>query len=123
MSRIVIDESKCKGCGLCTTVCPFDLIRIADRFNSKGYRPAEYTESDNNQPTSRRCTGCTNCAAMCPDAAITVYRSRAKPRLQTRPSLSSLADRQVSRTTNDPHKGNGRDQQLVPQNTQTPKLP
>lgn len=149
MSRIVIDENKCKGCGLCTTVCPFDLIRIADRFNAKGYRPAEYvehcrsnsgketvvdlavspvselggeTQPDNNLSPSKQCTGCTNCAAMCPDVAITVYRSRAKPRPQTEPSLSRLADRQTSRATGETyHKGNGREQQPVPQNTQISK--
>jgi 2-oxoglutarate ferredoxin oxidoreductase subunit delta len=92
MSRIVIDESRCKGCGLCTTACPFDLIRIADRFNAKGYRPAEYvgyssaeyvgpSESPrgnpplDSRPHGRPCTGCANCAIMCPDVAITVYRT------------------------------------------------
>jgi 2-oxoglutarate ferredoxin oxidoreductase subunit delta len=105
MSRIVIDESRCKGCGLCTTACPFDLIRIADRFNAKGYRPAEYAgyrpaysagyspaeyvgpnESprgnlpSDSPPHGRPCTGCANCATMCPDVAITVYRTLSKRR-------------------------------------------
>jgi 2-oxoglutarate ferredoxin oxidoreductase subunit delta len=82
MSRIEIDESRCKGCGLCTTACPFDLIRIADRFNAKGYRPAEYVGyspaenvGPNESPHGRPCTGCANCASMCPDVAITVYRT------------------------------------------------
>jgi 2-oxoglutarate ferredoxin oxidoreductase subunit delta len=68
MSRIVIDEERCKGCALCTVACPYGLVRLAKRFGSKGYRPAEYVD-----PGSQ-CTGCANCATMCPDAAITVYR-------------------------------------------------
>jgi 2-oxoglutarate ferredoxin oxidoreductase subunit delta len=70
MSRIVIDEGRCKGCALCTHVCPHNLVRIATHFNSKGYQPAEYVDPEG------ACTACANCATMCPDLAITVYRSR-----------------------------------------------
>ena len=38
--RIEIDAEHCKGCELCTTVCPQDVIQMADWFNAKGYRPA-----------------------------------------------------------------------------------
>jgi 2-oxoglutarate ferredoxin oxidoreductase subunit delta len=69
MSRIAIDKTRCKGCGLCTIACPHDLVRIADRFNVKGYRPAECVDPDGS------CTGCANCATMCPDIAIKVYRT------------------------------------------------
>lgn len=70
MSRIVIDEARCKGCALCTHVCPHNLVQIATHFNSKGYQPAEFVDPEG------ACTGCANCATMCPDLAITVYRSR-----------------------------------------------
>ena len=66
--RIVIDEELCKGCELCTTVCPYRLITLADHYNAKGYRPALLVDSE------RRCTGCTLCAMICPDVAITVLR-------------------------------------------------
>lgn len=69
MSRIVIDEDRCKGCGLCTLVCPHNLVCIASRFNVKGYRPAELADPEG------RCIACANCATMCPDVAITVYRT------------------------------------------------
>jgi 2-oxoglutarate ferredoxin oxidoreductase subunit delta len=86
MSRIVIDENRCKGCGLCTTACQFGLIQMADRFNAKGYRPAEWmnsrSPSDNGSAQASRCTGCANCAAMCPDVAITVYRTGSGIRAQ-----------------------------------------
>ena len=70
MSYIVIDEGRCKGCALCTHVCPHNLVRIADHFNAKGYQPAEFVDPE------AKCTACTNCATMCPDVAITVYRTR-----------------------------------------------
>jgi 2-oxoglutarate ferredoxin oxidoreductase subunit delta len=70
MSRIVIREDRCKGCGLCTNACPYDLVRISNHFSEKGYRPAVYVDPD------AECIGCANCAAMCPDVAIVVYRTR-----------------------------------------------
>lgn len=74
MSRIVIDEDRCKGCGLCTLFCPHDLLQISDHFNAKGYRPASVEDPDD------RCIGCTNCAIMCPDVAIVVYRTSRRRR-------------------------------------------
>ena len=67
--RIVVDETYCKGCELCTLVCPKDLIHMAmDRFTPKGYHPAELIDPGED------CTGCAICSTICPDAAITVYR-------------------------------------------------
>ena len=75
MSHIVIDQDRCKGCELCTTVCPQgDLVQMADHFNVKGYRPSVFVDPDS------RCTGCTLCAIMCPDMVITVYRTARKKR-------------------------------------------
>lgn len=66
--RIVVDQEMCKGCELCTTVCPYDLIHMTDYYNAKGYRPAALVDPEG------RCTGCTLCAMICPDAVITVFR-------------------------------------------------
>lgn len=67
--RIVVDETLCKGCELCTTVCPEDLIYMAKgRFTPKGYHPAELVDPE------EECTGCAICTIICPDSAITVYR-------------------------------------------------
>jgi len=66
--RIVVNEEMCKGCELCTTVCPYDLIRMASYYNAKGYKPAMLEDPES------RCTGCTLCAMICPDAVITVFR-------------------------------------------------
>jgi 2-oxoglutarate ferredoxin oxidoreductase subunit delta len=64
--KIIIDKERCKGCTLCVTVCPHNVITLAEKANSKGYFPA--------QATGPNCTGCANCAIVCPDAAIEVYR-------------------------------------------------
>jgi 2-oxoglutarate ferredoxin oxidoreductase subunit delta len=69
---ISIDENRCKGCELCTAVCPKDLIHMADRFTTRGYHPAELVDP------SGACTGCLLCAIICPDVAITVYREAAR---------------------------------------------
>jgi len=73
--RIVVDESHCKGCALCTTACPQHiLLMAAERLNARGYHPVELIDRQS------KCTGCALCAMMCPDAAITVYRVKATSR-------------------------------------------
>lgn len=79
--RIEVNEMLCKGCSLCATVCPKDLIVMAgERLTSKGYHPAELVDPDG------ECTGCAICAVICPDASITVYRYI--PARQAVPALS-----------------------------------
>ena len=68
MAKATIDETRCKGCGLCTTACPKGIVALSKtRLNNKGYHPAEVTEPE-------KCIGCAMCARMCPDTAITVER-------------------------------------------------
>jgi 2-oxoglutarate ferredoxin oxidoreductase subunit delta len=90
MSRIVIDEDRCKGCGLCTLVCPHDLVRISERFNAKGYRPAELVDPEG------ACIGCANCATMCPDVGIRVYRARRRQWASTQDRIYISQDALVS---------------------------
>ena len=72
---IVVDEDRCKGCGLCVTVCPTRNLRLAeDRFNLKGYRPIEAVDAE-------ACTGCAVCAIICPDVVFTVYRRQREPKM------------------------------------------
>ncbi|HEY76135.1 MAG TPA: 4Fe-4S binding protein [Thermoflexia bacterium] len=71
---VIIDEDRCKGCGLCVNVCPVHILRLAEgRFNAKGYRPVEVTDPE-------ACTGCAMCATICPDVVFTVYRQRRRPK-------------------------------------------
>jgi len=70
---VIIDEDRCKGCGLCVSVCPHNVLRLAeDRFNTKGYRPVEVVNPE-------ACIGCAMCATMCPDVVYTVYRRKRQP--------------------------------------------
>ena len=66
--RVNFDENKCKGCELCTTVCPVKIVTMdKERINVKGYHPATVKEMD-------KCTACGSCAKICPDVVIRVER-------------------------------------------------
>ncbi len=67
MPHIIIDEARCKGCGLCTIACPKQLVSLCNVPNSLGYTVAVFSGPE-------MCTGCTLCAEMCPDVAITVFK-------------------------------------------------
>ena len=70
---LVIDVDRCKGCALCTAVCPRGILRMRrDRFNARGYRPVELADPEGS------CTGCALCALVCPDVVFTVYRQTTK---------------------------------------------
>ncbi|ADH99664.1 4Fe-4S binding protein [Salisediminibacterium selenitireducens] len=69
MIRVQFHEETCKGCGLCVSVCPQQIIQTADRMNAKGYQPVEVVNQE-------ACTSCTACARMCPDAVISVFRPK-----------------------------------------------
>lgn len=71
MSRISVQEERCKGCLLCTTVCPVQIIVQSERINQQGYKVAAVPA-----PDMAKCTGCASCATICPDVAITVWRSK-----------------------------------------------
>lgn len=69
--RITIDRECCKGCYLCISVCPNEVITISRSLNQQGYYPVETLEKDKD---GRGCIGCAMCATICPDIAIEVYR-------------------------------------------------
>jgi 2-oxoglutarate ferredoxin oxidoreductase subunit delta len=66
--RIVIDAERCKGCELCRSACPPQIISLSDSLNSQGYQAAVLVDP------GQLCTGCALCAVVCPDVCITVYR-------------------------------------------------
>ena len=64
---IEVDESFCKGCGLCVGDCPQGVLALdMERLTPKGYHPVQLIADE--------CTGCAICAIVCPEAALTVYR-------------------------------------------------
>lgn len=65
-----IDTDRCKGCDLCVSVCPQDVLTLnPDHLNAKGYHPALLVETN-----EKHCTGCAICSVICPDVCITVLR-------------------------------------------------
>ena len=68
MAVVTFNEDRCKGCGLCETVCPKQIVKTAtDRTNVKGFHPAAVTNQ-------AECIGCAFCAQICPDCVITVEK-------------------------------------------------
>ena len=70
MSRIEIRTERCKGCLLCTSVCPEGISVQSNRLNGSGYKVVECDETKKNN-----CRGCAFCAEICPDGAIMVYKT------------------------------------------------
>jgi len=71
---VVVDVDRCKGCGLCTHICPVKILTLSsDDFNAKGYHPVVVTDME-------KCTGCAACAIICPDVVFTVYRRKRQPK-------------------------------------------
>lgn len=68
--KVTFNENYCKGCTLCTTVCPVKIIEMdTTRINAKGYNPATVTPEN-----MEKCIGCASCATVCPDCVITVEK-------------------------------------------------
>ncbi len=64
---VVIREDECKGCGLCISICPENVLIEQHKLNRMGYHPAGYT--------GEGCIGCGFCFYQCPEpGAITVYK-------------------------------------------------
>ena len=69
MSRVTFREDRCKGCELCVTFCPKNIIKLASHMNNMGFHPATVDIED-----MEKCTGCAICARMCPDVVIEVEK-------------------------------------------------
>jgi 2-oxoglutarate ferredoxin oxidoreductase subunit delta len=71
---VLIDLDRCKGCGLCTHVCPSNILALStETLNARGYHPVMVTDPE-------ACTGCASCATICPDVVFAVYRRRHEAR-------------------------------------------
>jgi len=57
--KIVIFDRWCKGCGICSALCPTQAIEA----DAEGRPTAAHPE---------RCTNCRSCVIHCPDLAISV---------------------------------------------------
>ena len=64
--KVVFDRERCKGCELCASFCPKQIIEMDAQVNAKGYCPACMTRQE-------LCVGCASCALVCPDGAIEIF--------------------------------------------------
>ncbi|MDD5119784.1 MAG: 4Fe-4S dicluster domain-containing protein [Candidatus Omnitrophica bacterium] len=67
MAKIIINQDRCKGCLLCISACPKGLIKKSAKLNKKGLNFVEFDFTGG-------CIGCMQCAVMCPDCCIEVYK-------------------------------------------------
>ena len=68
MASVTFNQDRCKGCKLCTTVCPKkNVVMSKSKLNLKGFHPAEVIDMD-------KCIGCAFCATICPDCVIEVEK-------------------------------------------------
>ena len=67
-AKVTFDADRCKGCELCTLVCPKHILEIDQNvINRKGYHPAHMMDIS-------QCIACASCAKICPDSIITVEK-------------------------------------------------
>ena len=62
---VLVNKSYCKGCELCVTFCPTQVLVMSEDFNEHG---THYPIPKNID----RCVGCKMCEYICPDFAIYV---------------------------------------------------
>jgi heterodisulfide reductase subunit A-like polyferredoxin len=64
---VVVDEDRCRGCGRCTRICPYQAVTL--HGNTVGGWVAKVDEA--------LCKGCGNCISVCPsNAADSPYRNQ-----------------------------------------------
>jgi 2-oxoglutarate ferredoxin oxidoreductase subunit delta len=70
--KVYIDETICKGCGICMYNCPKNVLRFSSVQNRRGITPATVYRIED-------CIGCKLCEIGCPDFAIYVIKETLEP--------------------------------------------
>ena len=62
---IYLIPERCKGCRICISLCPRNVLQTSEQTNAKGYRVPEIAPGKEDA-----CTMCDFCAMLCPEFAI-----------------------------------------------------
>lgn len=69
-AKVIIKKDRCKGCEICISVCPKNILAIDDvDVNINGYHAVKIIDED-------ECIACASCGIMCPDGAINIYKEQ-----------------------------------------------
>lgn len=71
MTKVMVSEGLCKGCGICVEFCPKKVLRVSSKLTPRGFYPPERVED-------KDCSGCKLCEMTCPDLAIWVVDDEEK---------------------------------------------
>ncbi len=83
--KLAIDENRCKGCNLCTKVCPYKIFKEGRKLNRKGVAIPELTgRSAAPTAVSATCTGGSSAASASSPART--RRSTGSTRNRTNPT-------------------------------------
>jgi len=64
--KVFVIKDRCKGCGLCISMCPTGVLKLSKDINREGYHYPEVHE----EPPKKVCVNCGTCMLICPDSAI-----------------------------------------------------
>ena len=64
MSKILLDQEKCKGCYYCVSACKKEALYITEKINKKGFKVVAVDEE--------RCIACAACYEVCPDLVFEI---------------------------------------------------
>lgn len=65
--EVAVEPDRCKGCGYCVLFCAAKVLKMGKTLNQRGIHIAVIANQS-------ACTGCLQCADICPDAAISIGR-------------------------------------------------
>lgn len=66
--KVLVNDERCKQCGICVANCPKKAISFREEINLKGYQPVVVDDE--------LCIGCGICYTMCPDWVFEILGDR-----------------------------------------------
>ncbi|MFH1198819.1 MAG: 4Fe-4S dicluster domain-containing protein [Candidatus Omnitrophota bacterium] len=67
MTKVNINQERCKGCLLCLSACSKKSIIVEQKVNIRGVKTVKFKDG-------AECIGCAMCAVICPEACIEIIQ-------------------------------------------------